>query len=323
MKRLSDFQQESLLEREYYVAPRKRRKRRHILPATVLLGMLLFAGGFLLGKASAAFIEVGPLPNDKAEMNVIDSIVLEPSAAGGTKNAGETAGLAESAQSGETGAEMNVIGSIVLEPPAAGGTKNAGETAGSAGSAQSAEDWALLLVNWENPLPEEFEIPKLTQLKNGHAIDSRAYPALQAMMDAARAEGLQPLICSSYRTWDKQEGLFARKVQAYLNQGYGQAEAEEQAAQWVARPGTSEHQVGLAVDIVDTSYQLLDEAQEETPVQQWLMAHCAEYGFILRYPTEKSALTGVNYEPWHYRYVGEAAAREIMEQGLCLEEYVA
>lgn len=273
MERLLDFQQEPLLEREYYVAPRRRRRRRNTLPAAVFLGMLLFAGGFLLGRASAASADEASAPaNQAAAYMPDDSAALEPAAAG--------------------------IG-------------------------QGAEDWALLLVNWENPLPEEFEIPKLTQLKNGHAIDSRAYPALQAMMDAARAEGLQPLICSSYRTWDKQEELFERKVQACLDQGYGRAEAEEQAAQWVARPGTSEHQTGLAVDIVDTSYQLLDEAQEGTPVQQWLMAHCAEYGFILRYPTGKSALTGVNYEPWHYRYVGEAAAREIMGQGLCLEEYAA
>ena len=92
---------------------------------------------------------------------------------------------------------------------------------------------------------------------------------------------------------------------------------------WVARPGTSEHQTGLAVDIVDTSYQILDEGQENTPVQQWLMAHCAEYGFILRYPTDKSEITGVGYEPWHYRYVGVEAAREIMANGLCLEEYLA
>ena len=79
----------------------------------------------------------------------------------------------------------------------------------------------------------------------------------------------------------------------------------------------------MAVDIVDTGYQILDERQEQTPVQQWLMAHCAEYGFILRYPTDKSSITGVGYEPWHYRYVGETAAREIMERGICLEEYLA
>ena len=99
-------------------------------------------------------------------------------------------------------------------------------------------------------------------------------------------------------------------------------EAEEQAARWVARPGTSEHETGLAVDIVDTDYQLLDEKQEQTPVQQWLMAHCAEYGFILRYSTEKSDCTGIGYEPWHYRYVGKKAAREITNQNITLEEYL-
>jgi len=248
-----------------------------------LAGALLFAMGFLLGKASAVSVEAGTPGGDKT-----------PAAVAGSASA---------------------AGGIVPEPPVAGGTQ--------AEPAQSGEDWALRLVNWEHPLPEDFQIPKLTKLRNGHAIDSRAYPALQAMMDDCRAEGLRPLICSSYRTGEKQKELFERKTRYYLNQGYGQAEAEKQAAQWVARPGTSEHQVGLAVDIVDTSYQLLDEAQERTAVQKWLMAHCAEYGFILRYPTEKSALTGVNYEPWHYRYVGEAAAREIMDQGICLEEYLA
>ena len=184
------------------------------------------------------------------------------------------------------------------------------------------DHWALILVNWEHPLPDGFSVTELTQLRNGHAVDSRAYPALQAMMDDARAAGLQPLICSSYRTWDTQERLFEQEVQNWLDRGYTREGAEAQAAMWVARPGTSEHQTGLAVDIVDMSYQILDEQQENTPVQQWLMAHCAEYGFILRYPTDKSALTGIGYEPWHYRYVGVEAAREIMGRGLCLEEYL-
>ena len=184
------------------------------------------------------------------------------------------------------------------------------------------DNWALILVNWEHPLPDGFSAPELTQLRNGHAVDSRAYPALQAMMDDARAAGLQPLICSSYRTRDAQERLFEREVQNWLDRGYIRKEAEIQAAMWVARPGTSEHQTGLAVDIVDISYQILDKQQENTPVQKWLMAHCAEYGFILRYPTDKSALTGIGYEPWHYRYVGTEAAKEIMENGLCLEEYL-
>ncbi len=181
--------------------------------------------------------------------------------------------------------------------------------------------WALLLVNCDHPLPEGFAVPAFTQLKNGHSIDQRAYPALQAMMDGCRAAGLSPLICSSYRSAETQRQLFEQAVEGWLAKGYIREEAEAQAARWVARPGTSEHQTGLAVDIVDLSYQLLDEGQESTAVQRWLMEHCAEYGFILRYPTDKSAITGVGYEPWHYRYVGKAA-QEIMDGGLCLEEYL-
>lgn len=190
-------------------------------------------------------------------------------------------------------------------------------------SAPDGEDWSLTLVNFENPLPDGFAGPELTRLSNGQAVDSRVYPALQRMMDDARAAGLQPVICSSYRTWDEQERLFEAEVQSWLGRGCAGEEAEVQAAVWVARPGTGEHQTGLAVDIVDLSYQVLDEGQQDTPVQRWLMAHCAEYGFILRYPTDKSALTGVGYEPWHYRYVGAQAAGEIMGGGLCLEEYLS
>lgn len=190
------------------------------------------------------------------------------------------------------------------------------------GGTASEEDWRLILVNKDHSLPEDFQIPKLTQLRNGHAVDSRAYPELQGMMDACRAEGLEPLICSSYRSREKQAELFENKVRACLSAASSRQEAEEQAAQWVSRPGTSEHQAGLALDIVDKSYQMLDEGQEKTPVQKWLIEHCAEYGFILRYPTAKSEITGIGYEPWHYRYVGAEAAQEIMRRGLCLEEYL-
>lgn len=193
----------------------------------------------------------------------------------------------------------------------------------SADSEPAADSWNLLLVNGDHPVPKDFALPELTQLRNGQSIDARAYPSLQRMMDDARADGLQPLICSSYRSEETQNRLYQQKVQSWLAQGYAQEEAEEKAAVWVARPGTSEHQIGLAVDIVDKSYQLLDNEQEHTAVQRWLMEHCADYGFILRYPTDKSALTGVGYEPWHYRYVGEEAAGEIMDGGLCLEEYLA
>ena len=181
--------------------------------------------------------------------------------------------------------------------------------------------WNLILVSAASPLQATYKT-RLTQLRNGQAVDERIYPDLQTMMDAARAEGLNPLICSSYRTIEKQKTLFQNKVNSYLSQGYSNAQAENEAAKWVARPGTSEHHTGLAVDIVSMDYQLLDEAQENTPEQQWLMQNSYKYGFILRYPNDKSGITGIYYEPWHYRYVGKEAAREIYEQGICLEEYL-
>lgn len=189
-------------------------------------------------------------------------------------------------------------------------------------SAARSDAWNLVLVNAEHPLPEDFKIPETTRLSNGYSVDSRIYPSLQKMMDDCRAEGLEPMICSAYRSREKQTELFERKVQSCLSSASSREEAEKQAAAWVNRPGTSEHQTGMALDIVDKSYQVLDQKQEETGGQQWLTAHCAEYGFILRYPSDKQEITGVSYEPWHYRYVGTEAAREIMDGGLCLEEYL-
>ena len=108
-----------------------------------------------------------------------------------------------------------------------------------------------------------------------------------------------------------------------MGQGYSREAAEAEAGKVVAVPGTSEHQLGLALDIVDLNNQNLDTSQEDTPVQKWLIEHSWEYGFILRYPNDKSEITGIIYEPWHYRYVGRDAAREIHERGVCLEEYLS
>ncbi|MBQ4592024.1 MAG: M15 family metallopeptidase [Clostridia bacterium] len=186
---------------------------------------------------------------------------------------------------------------------------------------QQREEWYLLLVNKWNPIDRDYSLD-LVELRNGHAVDIRAYPDLQDMMDDARAEGLQPIICSSYRTNQRQRDLFKNQVDKYLALGLTEEEAEEQAAKWVAVPGTSEHQTGLAVDIVALDYQILDEGQEDTPEQKWLMENSYKYGYILRYPTEKSDLTGIHYEPWHYRYVGKEVAKEIYDLGICLEEYL-
>lgn len=193
---------------------------------------------------------------------------------------------------------------------------------GGASASVSRSDWNLILVNSSNPIPEAYDVT-LTQLKNGHAVDQRCYPDLQDMMDDCRAAGLSPVICSSYRTQQTQQALYDAKVESFLAQGYSSQDAAQQAGQVVALPGTSEHQLGLALDIVDLEYQTLDEAQEQTSVQQWLAENSWKYGFILRYPKEKSDVTGIVYEPWHYRYVGKDSAREIYEQNICLEEYLA
>lgn len=182
-------------------------------------------------------------------------------------------------------------------------------------------NWKLLLVNSDHQLPDDFSV-ELTKLKDGQSIDKRAYKDLQAMIKKMHSAGLYPRICSSYRTQQKQEYLFNNEVKECIANGTSRKNAKEEAAKWVAVPGTSEHQTGLALDIVATSYQILDKKQETTAEQKWLIKNSYKYGFILRYPSDKSEITGIGYEPWHYRYVGKEAAKEIYDKGVCLEEYL-
>lgn len=187
--------------------------------------------------------------------------------------------------------------------------------------APSADDWNLILVNGSHAIPENFTV-ELAEVQKGYSVDARIAADLKAMLQAARDAGLKPILRSAYRSHSTQTYLYDRKVKQYIDKGYSKKDAAAAAARWVAPPGTSEHQLGLAVDIVGQSYQKLDEKQENTPEQKWLMEHCWEYGFILRYPSDKSELTGIAYEPWHYRYVGREIAQDVTEQGVCLEEYL-
>ena len=186
---------------------------------------------------------------------------------------------------------------------------------------QTEADWRLLLVNPWNALPEDYEV-ELATLSNGLQVDARIYDDLSDMLTDCRAAGLEPIVCSAYRTQATQTRLYNNKVARVRASGVPEDQVEAEAARWVAKPGTSEHQTGLALDIVAASYQVLDEKQEDTAEQQWLMENSWKYGFILRYPSEKSDVTGIGYEPWHYRYVGKAAAAEIHRTGVCLEEYL-
>lgn len=177
------------------------------------------------------------------------------------------------------------------------------------------EEWNLIVVNRWNELPEDYEV-ELTELSNGQMVDSRVYPYLQEMFDAARAEGIYPIVREGYRTAEEQQEILDDKIQIYINQGYSQVKAERTAKEWVALPGTSEHQLGIAVDINADKSKCSNE-----DVYGWLAENAYKYGFVLRYPPGKQKITGTSYEPWHYRYVGEEAAKEIYERGICLEEY--
>ena len=178
----------------------------------------------------------------------------------------------------------------------------------------------VILVNPWNYLPEGYET-ELVEIEDMD-ISTECSDALIAMLAACRADGCEPVLISGNRTWATQQSLYDNNVQKYLNRGYDHDTAVELAGRSVAIPGTSEHQLGLAVDIVDNYNWNLDESQENTATQKWLMEHCWEYGFILRYPNGTTDITGIIYEPWHYRYVGVEIALELRSLGITLEEYL-
>lgn len=180
--------------------------------------------------------------------------------------------------------------------------------------------WYLILVNPYHYMPEDYKI-ELANIGNAR-VDARIAEPLKQMLADCKAAGLSPVINSSFRTHNDQIFLYNRKTNYYLNLGYDEAEAKRLAGTVIAVPGTSEHELGLAVDLTAYSYQVLDEKQENTAEQKWLMANCHKYGFILRYPNNKSDITHIIYEPWHYRYVGVEVATEIMTKGITLEEYL-
>ena len=190
--------------------------------------------------------------------------------------------------------------------------------------------WSTMLVNQWSYMPEGY-VPEVREIVyNGvsplnNKFDVRAADALEQMLADARAAGYNMYLVSAYRSHEYQVNLFNRKVNEYKNLGYSDDEAYNQASQWVAIPGTSEHCTGLAADIVSSTWYNhntdLTHDFEDTEHFDWLYSHCADYGFILRYPKNREATTGITYEPWHYRYVGVEAAKYIMENNITLEEF--
>ena len=187
----------------------------------------------------------------------------------------------------------------------------------SADELNAGDGWMLLLVNSSNAIPDGYAPTELTELSNGQSVDKRIYPSLQSMFDDARAQGVYPVVSSGYRTAKQQQSEIDDKIQEYIDDGKSEDEARTLAATYVAQVGYSEHEAGLAIDIVAKA----NKSDDDT-VWAWMKEHCAEYGFILRYPEGKEGVTGMSYEPWHFRYVGVEAAQKIMGAGITLEEYL-
>lgn len=181
-------------------------------------------------------------------------------------------------------------------------------------------DWRLVLINKQHPIPEGYSF-NFGTIKANMKCDERIIDDLLLMMQAAKADGINLEICSPYRDMNRQEFLFNKKVKIYMGQGMSYMDAYKMASQTVTVPGASEHQIGLALDIFCDTYKYLDEGFGETEAGIWLAEHCHEYGFTLRYPAEKEYITSIEYEPWHFRYVGREAAAVMQEEDICLEEF--
>lgn len=228
---------------------------------------------------------------------------------------------------------LALLGAALL---AAGGILAAKAMLNRSGIEEAGGEWALfqrvydpgatenlMLVNLEHPVPENYEV-QLHWLQNGKcAVAEEMYDSLKAMLTDGSEDGCEFVVASGYRDAQTQDALLQEDIErAMAEQGLSYQEAYNQEARETMPAGYSEHQTGLAVDLVSVGYQILDAGQEQTMENIWLRENCSRYGFILRYPPGTGEITGINYEPWHFRYVGEKAAREIMRRGITLEEYL-
>jgi D-alanyl-D-alanine carboxypeptidase len=183
-------------------------------------------------------------------------------------------------------------------------------------------EWAVWLINARNPLPANYTPPALTFIGTHYDgsrryLDSRAAPYALDLIQAARDDGISLVPISSYRNNALQRSNFKNLFESYVSQGYSPESAFENAASWIAPPGTSEHNAGVAVDFNSTAV-----AFDKTEEFAWLSVNAHRFGFILRYPQDTEHITGIRYEPWHFRFVGVYHATRIFEFDVTLEEYI-
>ncbi len=249
------------------------------------------------------------------------------------KDDGSSSGSSSSTTSGQGGSSASTGSGTDGTDSSSGDSSSASASApepqtASVGPADK-NAWYLLLANAENPLPDGYA-PELVSIgsnaRNGDMkVDKRTEQAFLDLLNAAKADGISLVVRSAYRSHENQTQLFNSMKQQYMDQGMSEEEALAETKKLRNVPGTSEHETGLCADIVgedDLNAELEPELSERAWAV-WLKEHAADYGFILRYPEDKTAITGTSFEPWHYRYVGKEDAKNIMSQGLCLEEYLA
>ena len=255
-------------------------------------------GGDDLSSVSSVSVESG---GQSAETSSEISDEGQPS--DGESSASESSEQADSkAQSSSSGGSSAAAGA---------------STAPAASVSAETGDWMLRLASVAHPLPEGFVQPSVTSIDSqGREIDSRIVGAYNSLVNAAKADGINLYPISAFRPHSTQVSLFNARVERARNEGYSDPVVE--AARHVAKPGTSEHELGLAIDFNSVD----EENFKNTAEAKWLATHCAEYGFVIRYPEDKESVTGIIYEPWHVRYVGTENAKRMTELNMCLEEYV-
>lgn len=181
-----------------------------------------------------------------------------------------------------------------------------------------AENWALAMIGVNYPLPDKYS-PNLSEAVDGSSVklDSRVATHYREMYNAAKQAGCILTPYSGYHTYSLQESTYTRKLNYYISQGYSEEQAAAETQKKTLPAGCSEHNAGLCMDIVSASSDFVN-----TKEFQWLCDNAMNYGFVLRYPENKQEITGVNYQPWHWRFVGVEAAKEMAQNNQCLEEYL-
>lgn len=283
---------------------RKTIRYRRLLIYTFLLVMVFMyiSTKISMQKEKEALLEVRETSEVETEMNqgANTQIGTEPKETAGsrTKDSGKNAGM-------DTGTDT--------------GTVTETDTTGF--QIEEEDLWSLVLTNDKYPVPDGYEFREVSIPDTDQTIDSRVLEPLMKMLDGAKKEGMNLIVCSGARSFEKQEQLFQQKKQYYIDSGKTEEEAYNLAKRVISVPGSGEHVMGLAADIYSRDYKALDEGFADTPEGKWLRKNSCKYGFILRYDKGKEAVTGIDYEPWHFRYVGKKAAKYLKKHKLSLEEF--